>query len=137
MMMEAVMTLRFSGMPEAVAAGFRAGGSDGYGLMPERRVSDGDGVPCRCCLGYVEAGARTSRMSTCGVRPTTAGRCGSIGGEPGGPAGAHRPTENPPHPPFGHLLPRRGEGQRTDTAPSLPSLPNPMAPPGPFGAGSS
>ena len=27
------------------------------GQPPERKISDGDGVPCRHCLGYVEAGA--------------------------------------------------------------------------------
>jgi hypothetical protein len=51
------MTLRFSGMPSEVAAALRAGGPDANGQVPERRMSDGDGVPCRHCLGYVEEGA--------------------------------------------------------------------------------
>ena len=51
------MTLVFSGMPSAEAAAFRAGAPDANGQPPERRISDGDGVPCRHCLGYVEAGA--------------------------------------------------------------------------------
>jgi len=50
------MTLRFSGMPSDVAAAFRAGAPDANGQAPERQISDGDGVPCRHCLGYVEAG---------------------------------------------------------------------------------
>ena len=35
---------------------FQAGGTDAYGLAPERRVSDGDGVPCRHCLQDVAVG---------------------------------------------------------------------------------
>ena len=50
------MTLRFSGMPSDVAAAFRAGAPDANGQTPERKISDGDGVPCRHCLGYVEKG---------------------------------------------------------------------------------
>jgi len=50
------MTLRFSGMPSDVAAALRAGAPDANGQTPERKISDGDGVPCRHCLGYVEAG---------------------------------------------------------------------------------
>ena len=34
----------------------RAGGPDDYGRPAERAVSDGDGVPCRSCLGHVPAG---------------------------------------------------------------------------------
>ena len=33
-----------------------AGAPDDYGLPPERRVSDGDGVPCRHCLQDVGKG---------------------------------------------------------------------------------
>ena len=51
------MTLLFSGMPSGVAAAYRAGAPDANGQAPERKISDGDGVPCRHCLGYVEAGA--------------------------------------------------------------------------------
>ena len=40
-------------MPAALAAGYRASGPDAYGMAPERRLSDGTGVPCRCCLGSV------------------------------------------------------------------------------------
>lgn len=50
------MTLRFSGMPSDVAAAFRAGAPDANGQTPERQISDGDGVPCRHCLGYVAEG---------------------------------------------------------------------------------
>ncbi len=39
------------------ARAYQAGGPDAYGMVPERRVSDGDGVPCRHCLQMVPAGA--------------------------------------------------------------------------------
>ncbi|WP_421913133.1 DUF1203 domain-containing protein [Mesorhizobium sp.] len=32
------------------------GAPDAYGRIPERNISDGDGVPCRHCLKNVEAG---------------------------------------------------------------------------------
>jgi hypothetical protein len=49
--------IRFLAMPTAVARTYQAGGPDAYGHAPERKVSDGDGVPCRHCLTDVEAGA--------------------------------------------------------------------------------
>lgn len=51
------MTLLFSGMPTDLAAAYRIGALDANGQVPERRISDGDGVPCRHCLGSVKAGA--------------------------------------------------------------------------------
>lgn len=50
------MTLLFSGMPSELAAAYRGGAPDANGQVPERRLSDGDGVPCRHCLKNVEAG---------------------------------------------------------------------------------
>ena len=50
------MTIRFVAMPSEDARALQAGGGDAYGLAPERRVSDGDGVPCRHCLKNVAAG---------------------------------------------------------------------------------
>ena len=50
------MTLLYSGMPSQLAGAYRAGAPDANGQVPERHVSDGDGVPCRHCLGYVAAG---------------------------------------------------------------------------------
>ena len=50
------MTLTFSGMPSPLAAAYRAGVPDANGQAPERQISDGDGVPCRHCLGFVAAG---------------------------------------------------------------------------------
>ena len=38
------------------ADGFWNGGRDALGMVPERRVSDGDGIPCRHCLKDVPAG---------------------------------------------------------------------------------
>jgi hypothetical protein len=42
--------IRFIAMPTDAARGFQAGAPDAYGMTPERRISDGDGVPCRHCL---------------------------------------------------------------------------------------
>lgn len=50
------MPIRFLAMPTGHARALQAGAPDAYGLTPERRVSDGDGVPCRHCLGQVAHG---------------------------------------------------------------------------------
>ena len=47
------MSLRYSGLPTEIATALRGGGPDANGQAPERRISDGDGVPCRHCLGYI------------------------------------------------------------------------------------
>ncbi len=46
----------FRAMPTADARHFQNGGPDAYGQVPERRISDGDGVPCRHCLEDVAKG---------------------------------------------------------------------------------
>jgi hypothetical protein len=51
------MAVRFASYDAAFVARVRAGGVDDYGLSPERAVSGGVGVPCRCCLDLVPAGA--------------------------------------------------------------------------------
>ena len=48
--------IRFVAMPTDAARGFQAGAPDAYGMAPERRISDGDGVPCRHCLEDVAKG---------------------------------------------------------------------------------
>lgn len=48
---------RFVPMPTDLARHYQAGGADGYGLAPERRMSDGGGNPCRHCLKMIPAGA--------------------------------------------------------------------------------
>ncbi len=50
------MLIRFSALPTEAVRALQRGGSDAYGLTPERRISDGDGVPCRHCLRNVAAG---------------------------------------------------------------------------------
>ncbi|MBC7280798.1 DUF1203 domain-containing protein [Hoeflea sp.] len=50
------MTITFEPMDQATAAHLRRGGPDSYGNAPERRISDGTGVPCRCCMRFVRAG---------------------------------------------------------------------------------
>lgn len=51
------MHLHYSGMSEADARALRAGEPDAYGNPAETAISDGDGIPCRVCLGYVEKDA--------------------------------------------------------------------------------
>ena len=50
------MTPTFVPMETATARALQAGGPDAYGHIPERRVSDGDGIPCRHCLDVVPEG---------------------------------------------------------------------------------
>lgn len=50
------MSFTFEPMDEATAADFRSGGADSYGNAPERRVSDGAGIPCRRCMRMVGKG---------------------------------------------------------------------------------
>lgn len=49
--------LRFVPIPTEIARALQAGGFDSYGLLPERRVSDGGGNPCRHCLRMIPEGA--------------------------------------------------------------------------------
>ncbi len=48
--------VKFMAMPTEHARTYQSGQPDAYGLVPEKRVSDGDGVPCRHCLADVAAG---------------------------------------------------------------------------------
>ena len=48
---------RFVPIPTETVRRLQAGGQDSYGLVPERRVSDGAGNPCRHCLRMIPAGA--------------------------------------------------------------------------------
>ncbi len=48
--------IRFLALPTSQVRALQAGGPDAYGLVPERRVSDGAGIPCRHCLSEVAAG---------------------------------------------------------------------------------
>ena len=49
--------LRFIPIPTETVRAYQAGGVDSYGLLPERRVSDGGGNPCRHCLRMIPEGA--------------------------------------------------------------------------------
>jgi len=49
-------SLKFVSMPTETVRALQAGGPDANGQIPERHVSDGDGVPCRHCQQDVEAG---------------------------------------------------------------------------------
>lgn len=51
------MPIRFEALSTRDVRALQTGGADAYGQPPERRVSDGDGIPCRHCLGFVEKGA--------------------------------------------------------------------------------
>jgi Protein of unknown function (DUF1203) len=46
----------YRAMPTQDASAFWSGAVDANGQVPERAVSDGDGVPCRHCLADVAAG---------------------------------------------------------------------------------
>lgn len=48
--------IRFVAMPTEQARTYKRGAPDAYGNPPERRVSDGSGIPCRHCLRHVAAG---------------------------------------------------------------------------------
>lgn len=48
--------IKFVALPLEVARALQAGGPDANGQAPERRVSDGEGVPCRLTLRPVPAG---------------------------------------------------------------------------------
>lgn len=50
------MTIRFQALPTAAVRALQNGAPDAYGMTPERKISDGDGVPCRHCLRNVDAG---------------------------------------------------------------------------------
>jgi Protein of unknown function (DUF1203) len=49
--------MRFVAIPTDMARHYQAGGVDANGQVPERAVSDGDGNPCRHCLGMIPDGA--------------------------------------------------------------------------------
>jgi hypothetical protein len=50
------MAIRFTALPTDNVRALQRGGPDAYGFTPERKISDGDGVPCRHCLRNVRAG---------------------------------------------------------------------------------
>lgn len=50
------MTIRFQALPTDAVRALQNGAPDAYGMRPERKISDGVGVPCRHCLANVEAG---------------------------------------------------------------------------------
>jgi hypothetical protein len=50
------MTIQFKALPTEDVRRLQHGGPDAYGFTPERKTSDGDGVPCRHCLSNVKAG---------------------------------------------------------------------------------
>jgi Protein of unknown function (DUF1203) len=52
------MPIHFRGLPTNTVQALWSGGRDAYGQMPETHVSDGDGMPCRHCLGNIDAGQR-------------------------------------------------------------------------------
>ncbi|MEO1331324.1 MAG: DUF1203 domain-containing protein [Pseudomonadota bacterium] len=50
------MSIRFTALPTAAVRAAQSGAPDAYGLAPEPRISDGDGVPCRHCLRSLPEG---------------------------------------------------------------------------------
>lgn len=51
-----MQTLRFVALPTDAVRALQAGAPDANGQVPERRLSDGAGVPCRHCLAQVASG---------------------------------------------------------------------------------
>lgn len=51
------MTIRFTPIPTDIVRAYQAGGRDANGQMPEHKVSDGGGNPCRHCLRLIPEGA--------------------------------------------------------------------------------
>ena len=49
--------MRFVAIPTEVVRAYQAGGPDSNGQVPERKVSDGGGNPCRHCLKLIPEGA--------------------------------------------------------------------------------
>lgn len=49
--------MRFTPIPTAIVRGYQSGGVDANGQVPERKISDGDGNPCRHCLRMIPMGA--------------------------------------------------------------------------------
>jgi hypothetical protein len=49
--------MRYMAIPTDLVRAYQAGGADANGQAPERGVSDGDGNPCRHCLGMIPKGA--------------------------------------------------------------------------------
>lgn len=50
------MTIQFKALPTEDVRALQHGAPDAYGRIPERKISDGDGVPCRHCLKHVGEG---------------------------------------------------------------------------------
>ena len=63
------MRIQFTPYDQTFVDALRAGGTDAYGLKAERTVSDGEGNPCRSCLGDIPKGAV---MLICAGRPFAA-----------------------------------------------------------------
>ena len=49
--------MRFVAIPTDAVRAYQAGGPDANGQVPERKVSDGGGNPCRHCLKLIPEGA--------------------------------------------------------------------------------
>jgi hypothetical protein len=49
--------IQFVPIPTDIARNYQSGGADANGQVPEKAVSDGDGNPCRHCLGMIPKGA--------------------------------------------------------------------------------
>lgn len=48
--------IRFTAMPTETAKQYWDGGTDAYGLPPERKIAVGGGLPCRHCLAEIGDG---------------------------------------------------------------------------------
>lgn len=51
------MPIKFQALPTEAVRALQAGGPDANGKLPERKISDGNGNPCRHCLSEIPEGA--------------------------------------------------------------------------------
>lgn len=51
------MTIRYTPIPTDIVRAYQAGGRDANGQLPERKISEGGGNPCRHCLEMIPEGA--------------------------------------------------------------------------------
>lgn len=49
--------MRFVAIPTDIVRAYQSGGPDANGQVPERKISDGGGNPCRHCLRMIPEGA--------------------------------------------------------------------------------
>lgn len=92
----------FLPIPDSQARHYRDGGLDAYGLPPERRISDGEGIPCRHSLRLLPRGTPyliVAHRPFAGLNPYTETGPIFLAAEPGDGMGVGA-VPSPDLPPF-------------------------------------